>query len=72
MYLTSEELAERIRYDVRSVRTHLAKSMIEGVHYVRGPGGRKKLWVWNQIEKDMLNGVFSARSSSGSTLDDDE
>jgi hypothetical protein len=41
-YITTEELAERIRYDARYIRERLVgEVLIEGVHYVR-PFGRRK------------------------------
>jgi len=63
-YLDTEELAARLKYDARTVREHFTKSMVEGVHYTRGPGGRKILWIWETIESDMLNGVFATMSES--------
>ena len=54
-YLTTQELAERIRYDVRTIRNQLKDSvLIEGVHYIRPFGGRKILYLWEQIETDMM------------------
>ncbi|UZD66227.1 hypothetical protein [Marinobacter sp. AN1] len=54
-YLTTEELAQRIKYDVRTIRERLKDSvLIEGIHYVRPFGGRKILYIWNVIERDML------------------
>ncbi|MFC3051426.1 hypothetical protein [Kordiimonas pumila] len=53
-YLTTEELADRIKYDVRTIRNCLKDSvLLEGVHYIRPFGGRKILYKWEQIEKDM-------------------
>ena len=53
-YLTTDELAARIKYDVRTIRERLKDSvLLEGVHYIRPFGGRKILYVWEQIEKDM-------------------
>ena len=35
-YLTTQELAERIKYDVRTIRNQLKDSvLIEGIHYIR-------------------------------------
>ena len=52
--LTTEELALRIKYDVRTIRERLKDSvLLEGVHYVRPFGGRKILFLWEQIERDM-------------------
>lgn len=53
-YLTTEELSERIKYDVRTIRERLKDSvLLEGVHYLRPFGGRKILFIWEKIEKDM-------------------
>lgn len=53
-YLTTEELAQRIRYDARTVRDQLKDSvLLEGIHYFRPFGGRKILFIWDAIERDM-------------------
>ena len=53
-YLTTEELASRIKYDSRTIRNQLKDAVfIEGVHYIRPFGGRKILFIWEQVEKDM-------------------
>ena len=53
-YLTTEELSARIKYDTRTVRERLKDSvLIEGVHYIRPFGGRKILYLWETIERDM-------------------
>jgi len=53
-YLTTDELAQRIKYDVRTIRNCLKDSvLLEGVHYIRPFGGRKILYKWEQIEEDM-------------------
>lgn len=53
-YLTTEELATKIKYDVRTIRERLKDSvLLEGVHYVRPFGGRKILFLWEVIERDM-------------------
>lgn len=53
-YLTTEQLAERIHYDVRTIRDRLKDSvLLEGVHYFRPFGGRKLLFVWEAIERDI-------------------
>ena len=54
-YLTTEELAQRIKYDARTIRNQLKDSvLLEGVHYFRPFGGRKILYVWEKIEADMF------------------
>ncbi len=53
-YLTTEALAERIHYDPRTIRERMKDSvLIEGVHYFRPFGGRKILYIWEAIERDM-------------------
>lgn len=53
-YLTTEGLSERIHYDVRTIRQQLKDSvLLEGVHYIRPFGGRKILYIWENIERDM-------------------
>lgn len=53
-YLTAVQLAERIHYDARTIRNVLKDSvLIEGVHYFRPFGGRKLLFVWEAIERDI-------------------
>ena len=53
-YLTTQELADLIKYDARTIRNQLKDSvLIEGIHYIRPFGGRTILYVWEQIEKDM-------------------
>lgn len=53
-YLTTDELAQRIKYDTRTIRERLKDSvLLEGVHYFRPFGGRKILFLWEAIERDM-------------------
>lgn len=53
-YLTTTELSERIKYDTRTIRERLKDSvLIEGVHYIRPFGGRKILYIWETIQRDM-------------------
>ena len=53
-YLTTDELSARIKYDQRTIRERLKDSvLIEGQHYVRPFGGRKILYLWENIERDM-------------------
>ena len=58
-YLTTDELSSRIKYDVRTIRERLKDSVLhEGVHYLRPFGGRKILFVWEAIERDMKIASF--------------
>jgi len=53
-YLTTAELATRIKYDTRTIRERLKDSvLLEGIHYIRPFGGRKILYDWEAIQKDM-------------------
>jgi hypothetical protein len=56
-YLTTDELARRIKYDARTIRERLKDSvLLEGKHYFRPFGGRKILFIWTAIEQDMKLG----------------
>ena len=53
-YLTTDQLSARIHYDARTIRTQLKdRVLIEGIHYIRPFGGRKILFIWQAIERDM-------------------
>lgn len=53
-FLTTDELSIRIKYDVRTIRERLKDSVLhEGVHYIRPFGGRKILFIWEAIERDI-------------------
>ena len=55
-YLTTEELSTRIKYDVRTIRERLKDSvLIEGIHYFRPFGGRKILYIWERVQRDMMS-----------------
>lgn len=57
-YLTTEELSQRIKYDTRTIRQCLMNAVLfEGVHYIRPFGGRKILFIWEQVEETMLHGA---------------
>jgi hypothetical protein len=53
-YLTTEQLSSLIHYDTRTIRDRLKDSvLLEGVHYIRPFGGRKLLFIWETIERDI-------------------
>lgn len=55
-YLTTDQLAERIHYDARTIRNCLKDAvLLEGVHYIRPFGGRKLLFIWEAIQRDIGN-----------------
>jgi hypothetical protein len=68
-YLTTDELSTRIKYDPRTIRDRLKDSvLIEGTHYIRPFGGRKILFIWEHIERDMglaSNDVLSIPMANG-------
>ena len=65
-YLTTEELSSRIKYDIRTIRERLKdRVLFEGVHYVRPFGGRKILYVWEAIERDMKSCINSQVANNG-------
>ncbi|QQD23755.1 hypothetical protein GJQ55_04335 [Venatoribacter cucullus] len=54
-YLTTQELADRIKYDARTIRNSLKDNVfLEGRHYIRPFGGRKILYIWEVVEEEML------------------
>ena len=60
-YLPSEALSQRIKYDVRTIRERLKDSvLLEGIHYLRPFGGRKILFIWEQIEEDMAKAATAS------------
>lgn len=66
-YLTTDQLAEIIHYDSRTIRTRLKDAvLLEGVHYIRPFGGRKLLFIKEAIERDI--GKFSASKAPGATV----
>ncbi|MHB1301699.1 MAG: hypothetical protein ACYCY8_12665 [Burkholderiales bacterium] len=67
-YMTTEELAAAIKYDSRTIRNRMVDSvLIEGVHYIKPFGGRKFLFIWEHIERDMHKslGDFAIPMASG-------
>ncbi|MES9857405.1 MAG: hypothetical protein ABW166_12475 [Sedimenticola sp.] len=48
-------MADRIKYDPRTIRERLKDSvLLEGVHYIRPFGGRKILYLWEAIQRDIF------------------
>lgn len=53
-FLTTDELSQRIKYDARTIRERLKDSvLLENIHYFRPFGGRKILYIWTAIQRDM-------------------
>jgi hypothetical protein len=54
-YLTTNELSKKIKYEARTIRVQLKDSvLLEGIHYIRPFGGRKILYIWEEVEATML------------------
>jgi len=63
-FSTTEELSARIKYAPRTIRERLKDSvLLEGVHYIRPFGGRKILFVWETIARDMGLASTAGRSA---------
>ena len=62
-YLTTEELAERIKYDCRTIRQSLKDTvLLEDLHYIKPFGRRKILFLWEEVEKTMLTSARNEES----------
>ena len=62
-FLTTEELAKRIHYNARTIRNELVDScLFEGKHYIRPFGRRKFLFIWENIEADLMNTLSDSRA----------
>lgn len=65
-YLTTEELSDRIKYDPRTIRNQLKDSvLLEGIHYFRPFGGRKILYIWEMVERDMRKSMSASQMMAG-------
>ena len=61
--LTTDELSARIKYDARTIPERRKDSvLLEGVHYIRPFGGRKILYVWEAVSRDMVLSSNTERS----------
>ena len=61
-YITTEELAVRLRYDARYIRSFLKDAVfVEGVHYIRPFGRRRVLYIWEAIERDMMKASMARK-----------
>jgi|Deesub1362A_J573_1020465.scaffolds.fasta_scaffold00027_185 hypothetical protein len=56
IYLTTEELSLKIKYNPRYIREHLKDKVFKkDIHYIKPFGGKKILYIWNEIEKLILS-----------------
>lgn len=57
-YLSPEMLSERLPYSTRHIREYLKdRVFFEGTHYVRTPGGRRILFIWERVEETLSENV---------------
>ncbi len=61
-YLTTEELALRIKYNARTIRNALKDSvLLEGRHYIRPFGGRKILYCKTACKSEQKSGETASK-----------
>ncbi len=54
-YISASVLGERIHYNPRYINEYLKdRVFVEGTHYVRLPGSRRILYIWETIEIELL------------------
>jgi len=59
-FIDPDDLAARLHYKRETImRTKLDSVFKEHIHYVRPFGGKKVLFIWENIQRDMLSGEFS-------------
>jgi hypothetical protein len=64
-YLTTRELADRIKYKAPVINNMLKDSvLLEGVHYVRPFGRRKILYLWEAVERTMIEGGMASAANN--------
>lgn len=55
IYLKAGGLSKLIKYDLRTIRETLKdRVLFEGLQYIRPFGGRKILYIWEAIQKDIV------------------
>lgn len=55
IYLTTDELSQRIKYDPRYIKQRLKGNVFKkGIHYITPFGGKKTLFIWDEVEKAMM------------------
>jgi hypothetical protein len=53
-HLTLQELSERINYKPQTIlRKLIGTHLIEGIHFFHPFGGRKMVFIWEPINRDM-------------------
>lgn len=56
-YLDLDELAAKLKFKPKTImRSKVGSVLHEGIHFVRPLGGKRLLFIWENIERDMLAG----------------
>ncbi|MEZ9368435.1 hypothetical protein AB4140_06355 [Shewanella sp. 10N.286.51.B2] len=52
--LNAKELSQRIKFSAPYINQTLKDNVfIEGTHYIKPFGGRKIMYIWEEVEKEM-------------------
>lgn len=55
-YLTTFELSKRIKYEPKTIRDSLVGNVLfEGRHFIRPFGQRRLLFIWEEVEKELVH-----------------
>jgi hypothetical protein len=66
--LTAQQLGagNKLPYTPRHINEYLKdRVFLEGVHYIRLPGSRRVLYIWEAIQQDYLHGKTSIPMANG-------
>ncbi|MBN2429386.1 MAG: hypothetical protein JXK94_13710 [Deltaproteobacteria bacterium] len=65
-YLTTEEVADRLPYTAKYIRSILKdRVFLEGIHYIRPFGRKKVLYIWEAVEEEMVKASETKKPSKG-------
>lgn len=65
-FMNAVQLGKRISYTPRHINEYLKdRVFLEGQHYVRLPGSRKILYIWEAIEQDLSGGSEIPMANGG-------
>jgi hypothetical protein len=55
-FITAKELGQKLHYTPRHINEYLKdRIFFEGSHYIRLPGSRKILYIWENIMSDLTS-----------------
>jgi hypothetical protein len=65
--VTAVQLSTRLNYSSRHINEYLKdRVFIEGIHYVKLPGSRRILYIWDAIDRDLIAGQGNIQMANGS------